>query len=94
MSRLFGGALGLAVLSTIATGASHAPAGAGPLQAMTNGFGVAFDVAAVITLVGAVLALTLLGRPARAEVAGTVVSPDREESSREQAEAEAEVLAA
>jgi EmrB/QacA subfamily drug resistance transporter len=86
MSRLFGGALGLAVLSTIAADASHASAGANPLQAMTNGFGVAFDVAAVVTLVGALLAVTLLGRRAQPAATETVVSAARPD--------EAEVLAA
>jgi MFS family permease len=83
MSRLFGGALGLAVLSTIATSASHVGRGVSALQATTNGFGTAFDVAAVVTLVGAALALTLLRPPA----AHSVV----EVAAREE---EAEVLAA
>jgi EmrB/QacA subfamily drug resistance transporter len=55
MSRLFGGAIGLAVLSTIAASHSHAVAG-GHLQALTNGFSVAFEVGAAITAVAVVFA--------------------------------------
>jgi EmrB/QacA subfamily drug resistance transporter/PhzF family phenazine biosynthesis protein len=59
MSRLFGGALGLAVLNAIASAASH-PAGVqGPAQALANGYGLAFTGGAVVTLTGALLALTL-----------------------------------
>jgi EmrB/QacA subfamily drug resistance transporter len=65
MARLFGGALGLAVLSTVADGASHA-AGASIAQGLTDGFGVAFTAGAVVTLIGAGLAATLLApRPER-----------------------------
>ncbi|HZU40767.1 MAG TPA: MFS transporter [Solirubrobacteraceae bacterium] len=73
MARLFGGALGLAVLSTVAAGASSH--GVAPLQAMTDGFGTAFRVGAAITLAGALVAATLLaprrraGEPAVEEVA-------------------------
>lgn len=65
MSRLVGGALGLAVLSTVAAAASHAAPGTAPTQALTDGFGVAFTVGAAITLAGAAIALVLLPpRPA------------------------------
>ena len=50
-SRLVGGALGLAVLSTIAAGQAG-DAGATAVAA-TNGFGLAFHVGAVIALAGA-----------------------------------------
>jgi MFS family permease len=64
-SRLFGGALGLAVLSTIATAASHPSAGVGHAQALTDGYTVAFTVGAAMTLVGAAVAVSFL-RPPRA----------------------------
>ncbi len=69
MSRLFGGALGLAVLSTIAEAHSHAGTGVPPaldrLTALTNGYTVAFEVGAAITLVAALVgALGLRTRPA------------------------------
>ncbi len=60
-SRLVGGALGLAILSTIAASQSHAAGGATPL---TNGFSLAFLVGAGFTATGAVLAFTLV-RPSR-----------------------------
>src|SRR5579859_4495539 len=88
MSRLFGGALGLAVLSTIADGASHITRGVSALQATTNGFGLAFQVAAVVTAVGAALALALLGprsHPAHEVTVARGSEPDLDE---------AEVLAA
>jgi MFS family permease len=65
-SRLVGGALGLAVLSTIASG--HTKAVGGSALAMTNGFELAFHVAAVIALAGAAIAAFLLREPAPSEV--------------------------
>jgi hypothetical protein len=41
MSRLLGGVIGLAVLSTIATSHSHTGVGVGHLQALSNGFELA-----------------------------------------------------
>ena len=64
-SRLMGGALGLAVLSTIADSVSRGSTGVGPAQAMTDGFGVAFAVGAGLCLVGALIAGWLL-RPVAA----------------------------
>jgi EmrB/QacA subfamily drug resistance transporter len=64
MSRLFGGALGLAVLSTIATSNSHPSPGVSQLTALANGFTVAFEVGAGILLAGVALAaLGLRARP-------------------------------
>jgi EmrB/QacA subfamily drug resistance transporter len=65
-SRLVGGALGLAVLTTIATSHAHArvAAGASHALAQTDGYQLAFAVGAVLCLVGAVAAAVLL-RPSR-----------------------------
>jgi EmrB/QacA subfamily drug resistance transporter len=64
-SRLIGGALGLAALSTVAASQTHASArgGASSLSALTSGFQLAFLVSAAISLLGAVVALVLLGHP-------------------------------
>jgi hypothetical protein len=72
-SRLFGGALGLAVLSTVAAGASHPSVGAGQLQSLTDGFSRALEVGAVVTLAAAVLAMVALARPARPEFSESYV---------------------
>jgi hypothetical protein len=60
-SRLLGGALGLAILATIATGHTH---GTGP-AATTHGFSIPLAISAAVCLVGAIVALTTLreGRP-------------------------------
>jgi hypothetical protein len=63
-----GGALGLAILSTIAASQTRADAGAGAAHALTSGFGLAFGVGAAFTLAGAALAATRL-RNADAAVA-------------------------
>lgn len=76
-SRLFGGALGLAVLSTIAASAAHPGAGIAPLQALTNGFTVAFTVGASVTLIGAAIAVSFLREPREASV--TPLEPDADE---------------
>jgi MFS family permease len=69
-SRLVGGALGLAVLTTIATSQAHSrlAAGASPALAQTDGYQLAFAVGAALCLIGAVAATVLL-RPRREEVA-------------------------
>ena len=61
-SRLVGGALGLAVLSTIAAGQTG-----GTAVDVTNGFALAFHVAAAIALVGAGIAGFSLREPAARE---------------------------
>ncbi|MFL5884409.1 MAG: MFS transporter [Thermoleophilaceae bacterium] len=66
-SRLVGGALGLAVLSTIAASQTHAHLGAGAARSLTDGFDLAFGVGAVFTLAGAAAAGFLLRSPARAD---------------------------
>ncbi len=65
-SRLVGGSLGLAVLSTIAATYTSHHAGAGQLEALTGGYRLAFTVGAAIALSGALIAGTLLRRNLRA----------------------------
>ncbi|MDX6690169.1 MAG: hypothetical protein QOG15_1626 [Solirubrobacteraceae bacterium] len=87
-SRLVGGALGLAVLSTIASSrTSDAIASSvAPARALTEGYSVALELGAGLTLAGALLAVLMLSsRPA----AQAAVEPDLAEL-----EAEVEVLAA
>jgi EmrB/QacA subfamily drug resistance transporter len=63
-SRLFGGALGLAVLAALATARTdHLLAhGTATHAALTSGFGLAFGIAAVISLAGGVIALAAMPR--------------------------------
>jgi MFS family permease len=74
-SRLIGGALGLAVLSTIAASHTHsaARAGASSLSALTSGFQLAFLVGGVVSLLGALVAAGLLRRPKQREGAAAAV---------------------
>jgi EmrB/QacA subfamily drug resistance transporter len=67
-SRLVGGALGLAVLSTLATSLTHSKLseGVATAQAQTDGYQLAFAVGAVLCLFGAIAAATLMGRRAEA----------------------------
>ena len=78
-SRLFGGALGLAILATIATSTTnsdlhrHVATGV----ALSDGFEVAFIVGAAFALVGAVIALVGLPRiPARAQASAGEPEPE------------------
>jgi EmrB/QacA subfamily drug resistance transporter len=75
-SRLVGGALGLAVLSTIAAGQTSAAGGSA--LAMTNGFELAFHIGAVIALAGAAIAAFLLREPAASEVVQLVTTEEGE----------------
>ena len=68
-SRLVGGALGLAVLSTIAASQTGSVVGAAPSPiAVTNGFELAFHVGTVIALAGAAIAAIWLREPANTDV--------------------------
>jgi EmrB/QacA subfamily drug resistance transporter len=78
-SRLVGGALGLAVLSTIAAGQAGS-ASAGGALAMTNGFGLAFHVGTALALTGAAIAGFLLREPSDPQV---IRLPRTEEGERE-----------
>src|SRR6202000_1259076 len=65
-SRLVGGTLGLAVLTTLATSRTNdlLAGGTGQLDALTSGYRIAFLVGAGLCLAGALAAVTLLrGRP-------------------------------
>jgi EmrB/QacA subfamily drug resistance transporter len=59
-SRLMGGALGLAVLSTIADARTRAEVGLGEAHALTEGFALAFGVGALLCVAGATVAALLL----------------------------------
>jgi EmrB/QacA subfamily drug resistance transporter len=65
-----GGALGVAILSTVAVSRSEdyqaANAGANPLVVLTEGFQSAFVTCVVLAGIGVALALPLLGRPRQA----------------------------
>jgi Na+/melibiose symporter-like transporter len=79
-SRLFGGALGLAVLSTIAASATHAAVGVSTSTALIDGFARAFTVGSLPCLAGAVVALLALREPISAAVVAEVGSePELEE---------------
>ena len=68
-SRLVGGTLGLAVLTTVATSHTNGllASGTGPLDAFTSGYRIAFLIGAGLCLAGAIAAATLLrGRAAEA----------------------------
>jgi EmrB/QacA subfamily drug resistance transporter len=67
-SRLLGGALGLAVLGTVATAHSH-HAGGTPAEALTSGFQLAFGLGSALCVAGALVAAVMLRpRTPRAEV--------------------------
>jgi EmrB/QacA subfamily drug resistance transporter len=68
-SRLTGGALGLAALTTLATSRqnSEIASGTAHLPALTDGYQLAFAVGAAVCLFGAILAATLIRQPPPAE---------------------------
>jgi len=68
-SRLMGGALGLAILSTIASAQAHSEAAAGAARALSDGFDRAFVVAAGFALAAAAVAALSLGPTRLATVA-------------------------
>jgi EmrB/QacA subfamily drug resistance transporter len=74
-SRLVGGALGLAVLSTVAASSTHGAVNAA--RGLTDGFGVAFTLAVLFSLAGVAIALFRLGRQSQQtpEQPATVVAP-------------------
>jgi EmrB/QacA subfamily drug resistance transporter len=84
-SRLMGGALGLAVLSTIADSQTRADAASGAAHALTNGFDLAFGVGAAVSLVGAALAGFRLRDPKPAQLAA--LDPAGTEAEIEEGEA-------
>jgi hypothetical protein len=74
-SRLMGGALGLAILSTIA--AAHTRGASGP-SALTDGFALALGVGAGFCLVGAAAAALLLRQRPERVVATAARAEERE----------------
>jgi EmrB/QacA subfamily drug resistance transporter len=88
-SRLMGGALGLAVLSTIAAAHTRSETAVSAGRALSDGFDLAFVVGALFALAGAVAAATLLRTRTQA-----VEPAALEVSSLEQPADEPDVLAA
>ncbi len=66
-SRLMGGALGLAILSTVASTQTGSETGVGAARALTDGFDLAFLVAAALCAVAIVVAATRLRSQAGSE---------------------------
>ncbi len=74
-SRFVGAALGLAVLTTLATSHTHSEVASGTsaVKALTDGFELQFGVGALFCLVGAIAAIVLL-RPQREREPAAVVA--------------------
>src|SRR5262249_8272811 len=88
-SRLVGGALGLAVLSTIAASHTRAAVGVSAANALTDGFGLAFSIAALFLLAGAGVAIVFpkpVAAMAADEVPATATASDVEVEVNERAE--------
>jgi MFS family permease len=83
-SRLMGGALGLAVLSTIASGQTRADVAAGGLHALTAGFDLAFTVAIGIALAGAAIAAVALRPESPAAAVRLAERPAAEDEAAEE----------
>jgi EmrB/QacA subfamily drug resistance transporter len=66
---MMGGALGLAVLASLADRRTKALGGASDLGALTSGYHLAFVVGAIFTLAAAIVGATLLRSPAQQEMA-------------------------
>jgi drug resistance transporter, EmrB/QacA subfamily len=81
-SRLTGGALGLAVLTTLATSRTHSElaSGTASLPALTDGYQLAFGVGAALCLFGALLAATLIRQPQPVESPVAMVEMTEAES--------------
>jgi EmrB/QacA subfamily drug resistance transporter len=81
-SRLMGGALGLAILSTIAAGRTRAEAGLGAAHALTDGFDRAFAVGTGFALAAVLIAVVSLRsgseEGAAAPVAAAAEAPEAE----------------
>jgi EmrB/QacA subfamily drug resistance transporter len=77
-SRLMGGALGLAILSTIASSVTRGDTGLSAARALTNGFDLAFTVAVGFAVTAAVLAAVAL-RPEAAQTTEVVELPEARE---------------
>jgi MFS family permease len=77
-----GGALGVAILSTVAVASTEALSEGGSdaqLQAITDGYQSAFAVAVGFALLGLLAALALLGRSAPAATPSTVAAPEADD---------------
>ncbi|MDT5030149.1 MAG: hypothetical protein QOC94_320 [Actinoplanes sp.] len=76
-TRQIGGSLGLAALLTIAASRSHALAGSGSQVAQTAGYTRAFAISAILLVLAAAIAITVL--PARVRPATDPLPVDRKE---------------
>jgi EmrB/QacA subfamily drug resistance transporter len=76
-SFMMGGALGLAILASLAASRSDslAASGDGPLAALTGGYHVAFVAGAAFAVVAAVVGAVLLRTPAQAHAEATIGEP-------------------
>ena len=81
-SRLMGGALGLAILSTIAASQTRGEVAVSGARALTDGFDQAFTVAFGFALAGAVIAAVAL-RLRNSEQGEVVALPERHEPDTE-----------